>query len=104
VLAALNGVGPPAAWVVVGEAVAAEPEDVLEGDVASHTATPATTAPISTMVRSWVRLGRRTKWPHERDRAAKGFQREPPLIRPARRRAVDGRSRLSFRTPPFRTL
>jgi hypothetical protein len=50
-----------------------------------------------------VLLGRRTKCPHERATAAKGSQRDSPLIRLARRVAVDGRSRLSFRTPPVRT-
>ncbi len=88
----LTGVGPPAAWVVVGEAVAAEPEDVLDGDVASHTATPGDDRPDEddgadlSAPRSPDEVPPRARQPRERVPA--GAPAHPPRPPPRRRWAL----------------
>src|SRR5581483_4350627 len=61
------------------------PVDVAAGEetggaLATQIPTPASTAPTTATVRSWVERGRRTKWPHERATPARGFQRPRALI------------------------
>jgi hypothetical protein len=83
VLAELTGLGPeppdppddPVDELAVLDAFDAL--EALDGAVATQATAATSTATTTATVRIWVERERRTKWPQDRDTAARGFQRLP---------------------------